>query len=55
MTSEDSKELISWLESRAQVSTMPGASRMYKLALDAIRAQPANDSADAGRAAGDGR
>jgi hypothetical protein len=42
MTDDERLKLIAWLESRAQGSTMPGASRMYKLALDAIRAQPSN-------------
>jgi hypothetical protein len=42
MTDDERLKLITWLESRAQGSTMPGASRMYKLALDAIRAQPSN-------------
>ena len=43
MTGGECLKLIAWLESRAQGSTMPGASRMYKLALDAIRAQPTNE------------
>ena len=43
MTDDERLKLIAWLESRAQGSTMPGASRMYKLALDAIRAQPSNE------------
>lgn len=43
MTDDERLKLITWLESRAQGSAMPGASRMYKLALDAIRAQPANE------------
>ena len=42
MTSTDRKELIAWLENRAQCP-MSGAARMYKLALDAIREQPANE------------
>ena len=43
MTSSDRKELIAWLESRYKDTPMPGAKRMFKLALDAIREQPANE------------
>ena len=37
MISTDRKELIAWLESRYKDTPMPGAKRMFKLALDAVR------------------
>ena len=43
MTSSDRKELIAWLESRSKDTPMPGAKRMFNLALDAVREQPANE------------
>lgn len=43
MTSADREQLIVWLESRYKDTTMPGAKRMFKLALDAVREQPANE------------
>lgn len=43
MIDTDRKELIAWLESRSKDTPMPGAKRMFKLALDAVREQPANE------------
>lgn len=43
MTPPDRKELIAWLESRYKDTPMPGAKRMFKLALDAIREKTGND------------
>lgn len=37
MTQTDRKELIAWLESRSKDTPMPGAKRMFKLALEAVR------------------
>ena len=37
MTSSDRKELIAWLESRSKDTPMPGAKRMFKLAMEAAR------------------
>ena len=37
MIDTDRKELIAWLESRYKDTTMPGAKRMFKMALDAAR------------------
>ena len=39
MTSSDRKELIAWLESRYKDTPMPGAKRMFRLALEAAREQ----------------
>ena len=43
MIDTDRKELIAWLESRSKDTPMPGAKRMFKLALEAVREQPANE------------
>ena len=43
MTQFDRKELISWLEIRYKDTPMPGAKRMFRLALEAVREQPANE------------
>ena len=37
MTQTDRKELITWLEDRYKDTPMPGAKRMFKLALEAAR------------------
>ena len=37
MIDTDRKELIAWLESRYKDTPMPGAKRMFKMALDAVR------------------
>ena len=39
MTQTDRKELISWLENRYKETPMPGAKRMFKLALEAAEAE----------------
>ena len=43
MIDTDRKELIAWLESRYKDTPMPGAKRMFKMALDAVREHPANE------------
>ena len=39
MTQTDRKELIAWLENRYKETPMPGAKRMFGMALDAVREQ----------------
>ena len=39
MIDADRKELIAWLESRYKDTPMPGAKRMFGMALDAVREQ----------------
>ncbi len=37
MTNGERKEAIKWVESRAKVATMPGAQKMFRFALEALR------------------
>lgn len=37
MTNGERKEAIEWFESRAKVATMPGAQKMFRFALEALR------------------
>ena len=37
MTNGERKEAIEWFEARAKVATMPGAQKMFRLAIDALR------------------
>ena len=46
MTSSDRKELITWLESRYKETTMPGAKRMFKMALEAARELEGRDESN---------
>lgn len=43
MTQTDRKELIAWLENRYKETPMPGAKRMFRLALEAVREQVGNE------------
>lgn len=46
MTQTDRKELIAWLESRYKETPMPGAKRMFKLALEAARELEGRDESN---------
>ena len=37
MTNNEREEAIKWFEARAKVATMPGAQKMFRLAIDALR------------------
>lgn len=36
MTNSEREEAIKWFEARAKVATMPGAQKMFRLALEAL-------------------
>lgn len=37
MTNSEREEAIKWFEARAKVATMPGAQKMFRLAIEALR------------------